>query len=93
MIVLKLPSYLNRCAHPIFNFDVLSQGLQIGMPSDVDTRLPDWIDIERGRQAPTISEQVYPGTSEAERGCNFSERFLDAKDPAHSRRGPIISIV
>ena len=31
-----------------------------GAPSDVDTRLPEnWIDVERGRQAPTMSEQVY----------------------------------
>ena len=30
------------------------------MPSDIDSRLPDnWIDVERGRQAPTMSEQVY----------------------------------
>lgn len=36
------------------------KGLQIGVPSDIDTRLPDnWIDVERGRQAPTMSEQVY----------------------------------
>jgi hypothetical protein len=36
------------------------KGLQIGVPSDVDTRLPEsWIDVERGRQAPTMSEQVY----------------------------------
>ncbi|MGY3413472.1 Zn-dependent peptidase ImmA (M78 family) [Bradyrhizobium sp. GM5.1] len=36
------------------------KGLQVGVPSGVDTRLPDnWIDVERGRQAPRISEQVY----------------------------------
>jgi Zn-dependent peptidase ImmA (M78 family) len=36
------------------------KGLQIGVASDVDTRLPDnWIDVERGRQAPRMSEQVY----------------------------------
>ena len=36
------------------------KGLQVGVPSDVDTRLPDnWIDVERGRQAPRMSEQVY----------------------------------
>jgi hypothetical protein len=36
------------------------KGLRIGVPSDVDTRLPEnWIDVERGRQAPTMSEQVY----------------------------------
>jgi hypothetical protein len=36
------------------------KGLQVGVASDVDTRLPDlWIDVERGRQAPTMSEQVY----------------------------------
>jgi hypothetical protein len=36
------------------------KGLQVGVPSDVDTRLPEnWIDVERGRQAPTMSEQVY----------------------------------
>ena len=36
------------------------KGLQIGVPSDVDTHLPDnWIDVERGRQAPRMSEQVY----------------------------------
>jgi Zn-dependent peptidase ImmA (M78 family) len=36
------------------------KGLQVGVPSDIDSRLPDnWIDVERGRQAPTISEQVY----------------------------------
>jgi hypothetical protein len=36
------------------------KGLQVGVPSDVDSRLPDlWIDVERGRQAPGMSEQVY----------------------------------
>jgi Zn-dependent peptidase ImmA (M78 family) len=36
------------------------KGLQVGVPSDIDSRLPDnWIDVERGRQAPTMSEQVY----------------------------------
>lgn len=36
------------------------KGLQVGVPSDVDTRLADnWIDVDRGRQAPRMSEQVY----------------------------------
>jgi Zn-dependent peptidase ImmA (M78 family) len=36
------------------------KGLRVGVPSDVDTRLPDnWIDVERGREAPRMSEQVY----------------------------------
>lgn len=36
------------------------KGLRVGVPSDIDSRLPDnWIDVERGRQAPTMSEQVY----------------------------------
>jgi hypothetical protein len=36
------------------------KGLQVGVPSDIDSRLPDnWIDVERGRQAPAMSEQVY----------------------------------
>src|SRR5260370_7740013 len=36
------------------------KGLQIGVPSVVDMRLPDnWIDVEGGRQAPRMSEQVY----------------------------------
>jgi Zn-dependent peptidase ImmA (M78 family) len=35
------------------------KGHQIGVPSDIDTRLPDlWIDVERGRAAPSVSEQV-----------------------------------
>jgi Zn-dependent peptidase ImmA (M78 family) len=35
------------------------KGHQTGVPSDVDTRLPDlWIDVERGRAAPSVSEQV-----------------------------------
>jgi len=35
-------------------------GHRPGMPSELDTRLPDlWIDVERGRAAPTMSEQVY----------------------------------
>jgi hypothetical protein len=30
------------------------------VPSDIDARLPDnWIDVERGRTAPMMSEQVY----------------------------------
>jgi hypothetical protein len=36
------------------------KGLRVGVPSDIDSRVPDnWIDVERGRQAPTMSEQVY----------------------------------
>ena len=35
------------------------KGLRPGVPSDIDARLPDnWIDVERGRQAPMMSEQV-----------------------------------
>jgi Zn-dependent peptidase ImmA (M78 family) len=35
------------------------RGHQVGVPSDVDTRLADlWIDVERGRAAPRVSEQV-----------------------------------
>jgi len=35
------------------------RGHQVGVPSDVDTRIADlWIDVERGRAAPRISEQV-----------------------------------
>jgi Zn-dependent peptidase ImmA (M78 family) len=34
-------------------------GHKPGQPSEIDTRLPDhWIDVERGRPAPTVSEQV-----------------------------------
>jgi hypothetical protein len=36
------------------------KGLRPGVPSDIDSRLPDnWIDVERGRPAPMMSEQVY----------------------------------
>jgi len=36
------------------------KGLRPGVPSDIDARLPDnWIDVERGRPAPMMSEQVY----------------------------------
>ena len=36
------------------------KGLKVGVPSDVDTRIPDnWIDVERGRPAPRMSEQIY----------------------------------
>jgi hypothetical protein len=31
----------------------------VGTPSAIDERLPDlWIDVPRGRRAPTLSEQV-----------------------------------
>jgi Zn-dependent peptidase ImmA (M78 family) len=34
-------------------------GMKPGIPSDIDARLPDlWIDVERGRPAPGMSEQV-----------------------------------
>ena len=33
--------------------------LQIGIPSEIESRLPDlWIDVTRGQRAPTLSEQV-----------------------------------
>ena len=36
------------------------KGLMVGVPSDIDARLPDnWIDVERGSRAPLLSEQVY----------------------------------
>ncbi|MGT2445926.1 ImmA/IrrE family metallo-endopeptidase (plasmid) [Ensifer adhaerens] len=35
------------------------KGLQIGIPSEIDSRLPDiWIDVPRDKRASTISEQV-----------------------------------
>lgn len=35
------------------------KGLQIGVPSEIDSRLPDiWIEVPRGQTAPTLSEQV-----------------------------------
>lgn len=35
------------------------RNLQIGVPSEIDSRIPDiWISVQRGRAAPTLCEQV-----------------------------------
>jgi len=35
------------------------KGLQIGIPSEIDSQLPEiWIDVPRDKRAPTISEQI-----------------------------------